>query len=94
MPAATSTDLGIIYQMYADVEKVTSEDAAYNYICNEIDKEYNKSSFNITIKLLTTDGDTLADRVYDLLTSMNLGGSISSKSAGFYGTEFEVNVYR
>ena len=94
MPSATSTDLGIIYQTYARVEKFTSDNAAYNYICNEIEQEINKSSFDITIKVLTTDGSTLGDQVYNLLTSLNLGGSISSKSAGFYGMEFEVNAYR
>ena len=94
MPLATSTDLGIIYQTYARVEKFTSDNAAYNYICNEIEQEINKSSFDITIKILTTDGSTLGDQVYNLLTSLNLGGSISSKSAGFYGMEFEVNAYR
>ena len=98
LPVADSTDLGIIYETYKNVEKFSSDSVALSYINQELAKVFNPSGFTFDLKVLSSDGSTLYDSIIALCNEYNTnygcGYSYGKKSAGFYGYEFSVKIYR
>ncbi len=98
LPAATSTDLGIVYETYKNVSKFTSDADAIAYIREELGKAFNQSGFSFTITVLSSDGSTLGNDIKSLAAEYNstygCGYSYRAESAGFYGAKYDVEIYK
>ncbi len=100
LPVAVSRDLGTIYTEYEDTLRFNSDQKAYDYIFDNIEKTRSKSpkNFKYEIDLITPDnGKVYYDAVKKLLDQYHekfgYGTSLSSKNLGFYGTLFHIKVY-
>ena len=101
LPVAVSRDLGTIYTEYEDTLRFNSDQKAYDYIFDNIEKTRSKSpqNFKYEIDLITPDnGNVYYDAVKNLLDQYHekfgYGTSLSSKNLGFYGTLFHIKVYK
>jgi hypothetical protein len=98
LPTANSTDLGIIYETYKSVSKFSTAAAALNHITSELNKVNTNQSFTFEITVLSAEQGTLTEDIKALCKQYNqnygCGTSYKMKSAGFYGYEYYVKIYK
>jgi hypothetical protein len=101
LPVAVSRDLGTIYTKYEDTLRFNSDQKAYDYVFENVEKARSKNAnnFKYEINLITPDnGNVYYDAVKKLLDQYHekfgCGTSLRSEHMGFYGTLFYIKVYK
>ena len=98
LPIADSEDLGYLYVTYKDVDKFTSTEDIIDYIDSLVPVSASKS-FEVNITLIDQSGNSYtAESVKSLLqqyhSNYGYGYHYSYEGLAFYGTLFEIVVYR
>lgn len=99
LPEATSKDLGIIYNKYADyTTRLDTTKEVKNYMSKCIDEVLGKK-YDLTIKFIYTKSDiSIEDTINDVLLGYNkkygCGYSLNRESAGILGLAYTIRVFK
>ena len=98
LPEATSTDLGLVYNKYADIVRLDTPAEVKKYMSSRIDEVLGRT-YDLTFQFLYTKNDspiesTITDVLSDYHTRYGCGYSMNGEGAGILGEAYTVRVYK